>query len=323
MISLEIKDIYFGEGKLWKPRYPSLINYDFAPDGFQFEPAFQTSTEEVEVRFQIADDQPVVFAVKEDGTANLQPLAPLTKDAVEVTVDPGRKVCRAVWTRGLSGPIASLRIVCHRLLGGEDSDDGALNLVEGGVYLAIIGSRKVSFPHPAQKEAGPPPQEKTKVRLLGFDEDHRAVYDLFHAGAAPPALELEPAFRVAHGEQLDLPIALDLPEYYRDLRFKTTQEQVDMSYWQPDWKPAHLERAEADEEGLKCTIQWRRPPCTCTEGRTASFSAQLQDSSTAAGLRIDPTVIEPPACDASGVCTPPRPPHCEGSGGRQPAEVGV
>ena len=181
---VKIQGIYFEEGKLWKPRYPSLIDYDFAPDGFQFEPAFRAARQrKSRSGFRSPRISPSC-SPQRTMARRIGSLAPLTENAVEVAAEPGRKLCRVVWNRDKSGPIASLRIVCRHLLGGPESDEGALDLVEGGVYLTIINSRDVSTPGPAQKEAGAP--VAGTIRLLGIDEHHRPVYDLFKKNAAPP-----------------------------------------------------------------------------------------------------------------------------------------
>ena len=91
-----------------------------------------------------------------------------------------------------------------------------------------------------------------------------------------------------------------------------------MLYAVPATRPPSLAGAPVGVDGQKCTVQWRRPlldTCTtgateattdpCRQGCTSNFYAKLMNSSNQE-LRIDPTVIEPPACDASGVCGPPR-----------------
>ena len=56
--SITLDRIFFEEGKLWKARYPSLIDYDQAPE-LQFEPAFHVCSEdpsqEVDFIFHIED----------------------------------------------------------------------------------------------------------------------------------------------------------------------------------------------------------------------------------------------------------------------------
>ena len=306
-ITLEIKDIRFEEGKLWRPRYESLIDYSHAPEGFQFEPAFVAYAEndqEVEVVFRIAASQQAVFDL-EDGEVKKKLLKGLPPVSVKLD-DP--KSCRVVWKLPPPGsePLTALYIACRPPVGVTVDE---LTRVEGGVYLAIIRAQ------------GDPPELKPsvndvvrgrdgKVRLLGF-ENNQPVYDLFLRNAAPPELVLEPAFRAGHGERLPFRLALDFDPSgpYAENRFKVKDGQVEMIFNVPASRPAHLTSALAEDD-QNCTIQWDRPECRgfCEEGDAASFSAVL----TAPGMsgphrvRIDPTVIEPPACDANGVCSPPR-----------------
>jgi hypothetical protein len=322
-IKLSICNIRFEEGKLWKPRYQSLIDYSRAPQGFQLEPAFtlrsaaRDETAAVEVVFQILPEEKVVFDVLPDGCVRWNLLAddPLQKPFVEVTVlDAEHRTCQVRWAR-TTARLTALRIRCRHLQGklAADTIEGAWSLIEGGVYLVIIDpGDALPDPDPAQKEMGAPSSQT--VQLLGIDEHHRPVYDMF-CGQVPPELVREPAFRAAHGESLDFRIALDLPERYADTRFKADDDdQAEMFYAVPfDTKPASLSGAPVDPERKECTVQWRRPGLKCTpesaevgchQWNVANFYAELGFANQV--VRVDPTVIEPPACDAGGVCGPPR-----------------
>lgn len=319
--------VQFQEGHLWKPRYPSLIREDHAlVSKFQFEPAFQVYSgnpdQQVEVVFEIATEN-VVFAPSGLPVRwqSLVPENPGPDVEVEL-VDGNPKVCRVRWTR--TSPVTrlvALRIACEPLLGtpdqppAADDDATALTQVEGGVYLAIIDRGVVlhRFPSPLLNPA-PSTVLGERVRVVGIDARSRPVYDLFTATNLPEVLVPELAFRAAHGESLSLPIALDLPNH--NIQFKVEEnDQVAMEYVFPTVRPEELEETPATEDYRLCTLKWRVPPCitTCTQGKAASLNALLDPEpldeplkTAITWVRIDPTVIEPPPCDASGVCTNPR-----------------
>jgi hypothetical protein len=325
-IRMSLCNIRFEEGKLWKPRYDSLINYSCAPQGFQFEPAFMLRSAEegveVEVVFQILPTERAVFDVV-DGSVRWDLIDP-PKAAVPVSVDVSvldqeHRVCRVRWTR-TGAPLTALRIRCRSLL--EEPGDWAWSIVEGGVYLVILDPGEV-LPGPLPQQKAGEPWDQT-VRLLGIDEHQRPVYDLF-CGNVPPELVPEPAFRAAHGESLDLKIALDLPELYADVRFEADEEgQANMLYAVPPEKPPFLNGVPVGSDGKDCRIQWCRPAEPgCYDWRISNFYAEVGFAN--GKILVDPTVIEPPACDASGVCGPPRD-RCGKDGspyGRQTAKVRV
>lgn len=326
-------DVRFHEGKLWKARYPSLIRDD-APE-LQFEPAFQIfsddDSQQVEVVFRIAECENAAFAAA-GGEVSWQSLVPNNPaPRVEVgLVDEDPKVCRVLWTRS-GDRLVALRIACQPLFGqpASDHDAAALTRVEGGVYLAIIdpGKELHHFPVPLLPSASS--TVPGRVRVVGIDARSRPVYDLFTATDLPEELAPELAFRAAHGELPELPIFLDLPDH--DIRYKVVEnDQVAMEYVFPTERPAGLKGTPASEEKRLCTLQWSVPSFTVPDpacgseggmkrnlgsgGRVASLNALLDPRRLSdphlrkaiAQVRIDPTVIEPPACDASGVCTKPR-----------------
>jgi hypothetical protein len=322
-IKVSICNIRFEEGKLWQPRYDSLINYSHAPKGFQFEPSFTLCTAkegepaEVEVLFAILPTENVVFDVL-NGAVRWEPVSGrIDPSAVAVAVvDKEHQVCRVTWRRDGTF-LTALRICCRHKDAPPPQDDSAWSLIEGGVYLVIIdpGQELPKLP-PAQKDAGEP--RRQRVRLLGIDEHCRPVYDLF-CGNVPPELLAEPAFRAGHGESLDLSVALDLPKSYEGAQFKTDdQGQASIFFAVPlDTRPPSLMDATVGEEGKECTFQWKRRkhvPASQTVGSSyqwsiSNFYAELRLGNTYGDNKVlvDPTVIEPPACDAgSGVCGPPR-----------------
>jgi hypothetical protein len=334
--------VRFQEGKLWKARYPSLIRYDSLGPELQFEPAFQVFSDDhyqqVEVLFSIDENENAGFSVAggEVSWQSLVPNNPAPLVEVGLVDEENPKVCRVLWTR--SGvPLVALRIACEPLFGqpASDQDAVALTRVEGGVYLAIIDPGEVlhRFPEPVLPSGSPP--EPGRVRVVGIDARSRPVYDLFTATDLPEELAPELAFRAAHGESPVLPILLDLHDH--DIRYKVVEnDQVAMEYVFPTERPAGLDGTPASEENRLCTLRWKVPPFTVTDsvggsedgmrrslgsgGRVASMNALLDPGrlsdphlrEATAQVRIDPTVIEPPACDAGGVCTRPRDQMCDG-----------
>jgi hypothetical protein len=325
--------VRFHRGKLWKARYPTLIDDDLAPRGFQFEPAFQVRSadpdQEVEVFFVIPDEENAVFDAAPDGSVRHQILVPPdpAKPTPDVTVtlsDTAGRRCRVRWKRS-GAPLTALRILCRHLEPGP-KEDHDLSVTEGGAYLVIID--RGDLPVEPHEAACSPAGEAVAgtVRILGIDENSRPVYDLFRQDFSTPAgLALEPAFRAAHGQQCYLGLALDLPAVYAGVQFKVDPGtgQVERDFVTPGQKPESLIGIPAPKDDWRtCTVKWSRGPLsvcvagsaeagspTCLQGRTANFSVRLDlpaDLANALGpVGVDPTVIEPPACDASGVCSPP------------------
>ena len=286
--SVTLDPVRFKDGKLWKARYPSLIDHGNAPRGFQFEPAFHIFAQEMEVIFQIADQNVVFTAIGDAVTWQSLVLPDPEKPAPDVTVelchgDPRR--CRVLW-RSSGTPLTALRIVCHYLEGGPEpeTDEWALARVEGGVYLAIIDRGTARHnPNPVRNSsrAGRP----GAVRVVGIDDKSRPIYDLFCEDfPLAPELGLEPAFRVHHGERLDFKLLLDLPEQ-PEIRFKTGEGgQVEMTYGVPGFPPESLLGAPAGDEARLCTIEWHHASCVaggaeiCHQGRTANLYAQVENA---------------------------------------------
>jgi len=266
-LSLTLDPVRFEGGRLWKARYPSLID-DNSPPSFQFEPAFQVCSEEpdqeVEVVFRIADEENAVFETLLGGEVSWQLLVPLNTETpapdVRVTLwDEDPRTCRVVWRRS-GAPLTALRVACRHAEGGPppDTDEWALTRVEGGVYLAIIDRGTTCIDHePVRNPAGT--RESGRVRVVGL-ANGRPVYDLFRKDfSAPPEISLEPAFRMSHGEHRDFRLALDLPEPYAGVRFKTSPDgQVDVSQPLPTWRAGGLVGTAGSVGECLCTIEWRR-----------------------------------------------------------------
>jgi hypothetical protein len=329
--SITLDPVFFDNGKLWKARYPSLIDHGHAPQKLQLEPAFQVFADSLEVIFRIGAGQNAVFedlgeAVRFDRLTPAVPGQPVAGIAVTL-VDGDPRACRVVWTRNPGARLTVLRIVCRHEAGGpaEEADGAARTQVEGGVYLAILdGGEARAFDGP--RRTSNRPRRPGRVQVVDINPaNSRPVYDLFRAQFSDlEAVAPEPAFRVSHGDSIDFPLALDLPPDYHGVRFKADGAgQVEMSYAVPAMRPEHLTGSPAGEDGLLCTVQWHHPACVglCTQGRTANLYAQVDPGplrgtplgDALANVSVDPTVIEPPACDAGGVCTRPRDREGEGS----------
>jgi hypothetical protein len=330
-LTLSLDDVDFAAGQLWRARYPTLIRHEVhdAAD-LQFEPAFRVHSaepdQEVEVVFRLARlaDEDVEFATGPDGAVDWQLLVPANAwpaPDVTVTLSAGsqRKECRVLWRRS-GAPLTALLIRCRHVHGGPQpgSDAWAWTQVEGGVYLALIdrGDIPPAPPEAAQTPAGSP--LAGTVRVLGIDEHGRPVYDLFREDfSVPVGLALEPAFRAAPGERPELRLRLDLPPIFKDVRFQVDDAgEIEMAFAVPATRPAHF--VGSPGEDLACTLLWSRVPLgqetedSSRQGRTANLYAMLDLGALRGALGeaiekgVDPTVIEPPACDASGVCSPPR-----------------
>jgi hypothetical protein len=329
-LTLSLDQVDFAAGQLWRARYPTLIRHEVHDAaGLQLEPAFRVRSaapdQEVEVVFRLAGDD-VEFAASPLGAVDWQLLVPANDwPAPDVTVtlsaEGHRKECRVLWRRS-GAPLTALLIRCRHVHGGPQpgSDAWKWTRVEGGVYLALVDRGDVPPvppvpPEPAQTPAGLP--VAGTVRVLGVDEHGRPVYDLFREDFSLPAgLALEPAFRAAPGEQPELRLRLDLPAIFQDVRFQVDDAgEVEMAFAIPAARPAHFVGSPGGE--LACTLLWSRALLEegagdSRQGRTANLYAMLDFGALRGALAdaiekgVDPTVIEPPACDASGVCSPPR-----------------
>jgi hypothetical protein len=240
-----------------------------------------------------------------------------------------------VWDQGLAdqagfGPINILRLLCRR-----EGGLSALEEVEGGIYLAILNRPVPAFIDP---DANPPgdPIEKT-IKMLGFDSQGRAVFDLFRPevqAGLEPYLTLEPAFRCREGQIVSFSLVLDLPDTI-DLQFvvepKQDEGQVMVAGFVPSGRPLQLADTTAGpfngHPRRKCSTSWYQETgrqycatsnpeeakrCYCTYGQGSSFALLATPGgkfppNRKAGrfAEIDPTVIQPPSCSPNGICITP------------------
>jgi hypothetical protein len=171
--------------------------------------------------------------------------------------------------------------------------------------------------------------------MLGFDSLGRPVYDLFlPQNNLPAALALEPAFRCREGQIVSFSLALDLPDGV-DLEFARDKppnhDQVGVTGYLPNGHPFQLYQTAVGhfdgKSNRNCLITWAqetgRQYCAmsnpgeakrnyCILGQSSSFGLRatpggVPHSAVAPGKRaeLDPTVIQPPSCTASGICITP------------------
>jgi hypothetical protein len=323
-ICLEIKDITFAEGKLWRPRYGSLIDYSRAPEGLQIEPAFQIVSDqeglEIEVVLEIRSDQGVTFELEGKRVKCRlidAPDTPVPPGLVSAALDGSPERCRLRWNRTLgNGKLKVLRVFCQPV-----PEDDVFAKVEGGLYLAIIDRPRKPVRVQEARTSAP---AASAIQVVGIDRSGRPLYDLFkpEPSGIDSRLELEPAFRAWEEVPASFDITLNLPAPYSGLRFETEAPgKVKVYPHHPPSRPAHLESAAAADDGKTCRIAWRKStgPCLpgtkkkrCFLGDPASFHFKLMDrggtgelAALVEALDIDPTVIHPAPCTADGVCMPP------------------
>ena len=335
-------DITFKDGKVWQPRYESLIDYKRVP-GLQIEPAFlihQVGVA-VEMTFEIKKGQNVTFAREGQGVACrslTNPQESRIPGLVETRWE-GERRCTLVWDpsdalrQGQKDRSTALRILCQG--GRSPANEWEKNAaqVEGGLHVAIL-NRTVK----PGRGPGPSPlilddlwkilsklrrvfrrSSKQQIRVLRIQEG-RVVYDLFRPSflaQVPPELEMEPAFRVREGEAVEVDLVLGMA----GLQWSSSEGQVRA---QP--RPPQLQDAKVSPDGKVCRMLWEPggllwPPGDRTKGRIVSFdftaapSPELErrlsrafpgenPQRLVAEVPIDPTVIEPPSCTPDGVCIP-------------------
>ncbi|HVG06460.1 MAG TPA: hypothetical protein VNM67_02065 [Thermoanaerobaculia bacterium] len=326
IIDLEITGITFEGGDLSQPLYPSLINYDRAPEGVQFEPGLQIialDSKPFTVLFQIGSDK-VEFMQGPGGAPVIESVAAapdmgqMEGLSAELT-DP--RTCRLTWNQTLAASaVTALRIRCQHSGGSVAT---APEEVDGGVYLAIV-HRPDKGSEPIQ---GMPPGdlEPDTIKVLGTDAQGRPRYDLFLADVLTglsPDLELEVCFRVREGHTASFSLVFSTPD--NDIRFQSMSADPSQVPVQPE-RPWQLRNTGRSELGDRCTLLWvqntGRSACMtsspakgqihCLAGRVDSFFLEASEVPPGAGepraallrsVRFDPTVIQPPSCTSSGIC---------------------
>ncbi|MES1241892.1 MAG: hypothetical protein ABUT39_09765 [Acidobacteriota bacterium] len=339
---LEITGITFKGGDLCRALYPTIFDYVRAPWDTRFEPGVQILQAGKVLRFlfRIDGKQGVEILTDDAGVPVVEsvtdPYAPVA-GLTAALLDP--RTCELTWDQeeankahGGFVKVTALRIVC-RLLDRDPTDP---ELVDGGLYLAIVNRPEEAGPDLGIGDPGKP--EPYTIKMLGSDVFGRPVYDLFLPEAQallPPCLGLEPTICLREDDVKDIAIQIATKTGI-DLRFERAPAnpgEVRVHGYEPRGWPAQLRSAEREEEGKRAQLLWiqetGRHGCTigspeqeknyCLVGQITTFylEADLKDGFSLLdvggdelemwrrrGIRmqLDPTVIQPPSCTASGIC---------------------
>jgi len=309
---LKITGITFADGDLSRPRYPSLINYERAPEGVQFEPAIQimeVAVPQLHIQYEIDPAQPVIFDAPDGNVRVTSVLNPEGTPAGLVSaklVDGDRRRCELVWDQekaneAFGGPnrIAPMRLHCCHSSELRELSSSPVEQVEGGVYLTILNRPETPFEIRSVKEPGTPLE--STIKILGFDPEGRPVYDLFQ----PEVLEgliaylaLEPSLRIREGQISSFSMVLDLPPELEGIRFELEPKRnaVRVVGFEPQGRPFQLnDTTPGDFGGLpnrKCFVEWYQETgrqycstsnsnearkCYCTKGQVTSFNLRATD----------------------------------------------
>lgn len=338
---LEITRITFRDGDLCQALYPTIFDYARAPQGARFEPGLQILQAGHLLRFlfQLEEGEEgkgVKFLTDPEGNPVIQSVTDPYSDKpipglTAVLIDS--VTCELTWDQEAANrahgdfvKVTALRLVCLPL----DRQPTDPELVDGGLYLAIVNRPEETGPDLGIGDPGAP--EPQTIKVLGSDVFGRPVYDLFLLEAQtllPPYLGLEPTVCVREHEVRDVAIQIStLPGI--DLRFEralANPAEVRVHGYEPQGWPTQLRAAEREDEGRRCQVLWieetGRSGCTigspekgqnyCLVGLITTFYLEaflkdgfhlLPESWRRRGVRMqfDPTVIQPPSCTASGIC---------------------
>jgi hypothetical protein len=318
-IIITIGNIFFEAGNLSRPRYPHFYRYPKPPTpALQLEPAFQVDDEvkELSVQLDLAIEKPDVQV-----------------EFVDDRDDPGKPLCRELNDSGLEQPQVEyfgssktscvltwkavegapktrvFRLYCQRQQGKDLTDE---EKVYGGLFLTFTTDPTGQI----GKEIEPtkfPDLRPGSVWLLGSNVSHSPLYDQHHPLAMPEGVEIEPAFRIREGHQLNFGMVqgIDYASWLPQLKFL-----------QPPEKPDALDFTHTS---TYYSFSWRSAPrdcqtgiADCYEGQVVTFHLQpilpethanfvgalleagwtVEDYRAALeGIGVDPTIIQPPPCD--------------------------
>jgi hypothetical protein len=300
---LQLTGIRFREGDLSQPLYPTLFDYDRAPQGVRFEPGVQILNQhgrQLHFRLQLeagagvelrvgADGQPVIESAADPSVKGLS-IPGLT--AAEL-LDPC--TCQLTWEQPADVEVTALRLLCTpigRPLSNEEQ-------VDGGVYLVIL-NRPKELPFLGSVERGE--REPNTIKMLGTDLDGRPMYDLFQPDALPSLpsdLGLEPTLRVRRLEGMDFRFRIAAPVDLRFVPAPGDPQQVQVL----GTRPPELQFVDLLDQGHLCKLVWSSESLELT-GRVSSFYLNADEvpipaTGTPRFLRVDPTVIQPPSCSGS------------------------
>lgn len=307
-LKIVLSNITFEDGKLWKPRYPSLLQYD-RMRGIQLEPALLVRTKEpmvARILFDIGEGQGITF-VKEEGNRGSRvkcrsldrPLDPEVPGLVEARWE-SETSCTLYWNQAAANAYAQerfqdssrsqemtvLRLYCQG--GSEPADEWekAATAVEGGLYLVILyspreGSRSrlidltpPNFPV-VSREASQP-----EVQICDFDVHGRPVCDVFRpllerADALDQDVELEVAFRAREGESVEMDLTLNVQDMA--LRWKDLGGEAEVIPFGSQERPWQLQSARLLEDGKTCRIHWLQQQACRPNGPAGESEATLGD----------------------------------------------
>jgi hypothetical protein len=319
---LTVSGIFFDAHDLSRPRYPSLINYERAPGGVQFEPAIQImqAGPQLHIQYEIDPSQPMIFDAP-DGenvyvTSVLNPEGtPPGVVSAKLVDDNDPRRCVLVWDQekedeAFGGPnrIVSLRLHCRHSSEVRELSNSPVEKVEGGVYLTILNRPEMPFKIRRAKEPGTPIE--SAIKILGFDPEGRPVYDLFQPEVLEgliASLALEPSFRIREGQISSFSMVLDLPPELEKIRFELEPKRtaVRVVGFEPQGRPFQLNDTPASDFGgkpnRKCFVEWYQETgrqycstsnsseatkCYCTKGQVTSFNLRATDGEILSDIMI-------------------------------------
>ncbi len=300
-VKIVLDRITFEDGKLWKPRYPSLIQYD-RMRGIQVEPALLIRTKdplEVRVIFEIEKGQGVTFVKEEGNRVKCRSLdRPLDQEVPGLEARwENETSCTLIWNQAAANKHAQerfqdgnrsqemtvLRLYCQGGYQPADKWEEAVSAVEGGLYLAILyspraGGRSLEvqltrpdFP-PLPRAAVQP-----EVHISDIDLHGRPVCNLFrpHFENGPfldQDVELEVAFRAREGESVEMDLSLDVPDL--GLRWKNLGGEAEVIPFSSQGdRPWQLQSAKLLGDGKTCRIHWLQQTCRSNDRPEESEAA--------------------------------------------------
>lgn len=289
-VKIVLDRITFKDGKLWQPRYPSLIQYD-RMRGIQVEPALLIRTKdplEVRIIFAIEEGQGVTFLREEGDRVKCRSLdRPLDTEVpglVEARWE-SETSCTLIWNQAAANAYAQerfqdsnrsqemtvLRLYCQGGSQPADKWEEAVTAVEGGLYLAILYSPREGG-RSREVDLGPPvfpdfisEALHPEVHISDIDGYGRPVCNLFcplfeRVPSLDQDVELEVAFRAREGESVEMDLTLDVPNL--GLRWKNLGGEAEVMMPFPSHsRPWQLQSTKLLEDGKTCRIHWLQQTC--------------------------------------------------------------
>jgi hypothetical protein len=263
--SVKLLNIWF-DGELWKPRYPSLFDYEAAPFGLNLVPSFKVKAEEthsVEVTLML--QQPQDPDQDQDQRFEFPPsdsqieLWKVIQGDARVTPSSVTSTSCVLKIELLTSQV-TLRVFCRKK--GQEGFN-LQEAIEGGLFLSFMKDSRLSIqPVDTGQIAGIVPG---RIRITGTDVHKRLQYDLFadtvytDLSLVSAELEPEPAFRVPQGVLLDPQITLAKTDLIFE-REQGTAIGIKVEMHEPSMKPDELVVRFLEDNGpfaaQSCGIQW-------------------------------------------------------------------